>query len=113
VLGEVSIGFDGATCVYDGPPTLPAGAYEVSTEAGSATYVAAVAHLIAGATLDDVTAWMAEHPNEEPPMVDEVAIVGGWGEPSPAAIVFKAGTVAIACGTEDGTIYIAGTVDVS
>jgi len=46
-------------------------------------------------------------------MVDDIGVVGGWGEPSPAAIVFRTGTVAIACGTEDGAIHVAGTVEVS
>jgi inosine-uridine nucleoside N-ribohydrolase len=113
VLGEVTVDFDGTTCSYGGPPTLPAGAYEVSTAAGPTEYVAAVVHLVAGATVDEVLAWVAEHPDEEPPMVDDIGVVGGWGEPSPAAIVFRTGTVAIACGTEDGAVHVAGTVDVS
>ena len=92
VLGEVTVDFDGTTCSYDGPPTLPAGAYEVSTAAGPTEYIAAVAHLVAGATVDEVLAWVAEHPDEDPPMVDDIAVVGGWGEPSPAAIVFRTGT---------------------
>ena len=57
--------------------------------------------------------WVAEHPDEDPPMVDDIGVVGGWGEPSPAAIVFRTGTVVIACGTEDGAIHVAGTVEVS
>ena len=113
VLGDVTVGFDGTTCSYGGPPTLPAGAYEVSTDAGSTEYVVAVAHLVPGAGVDDVLAWVAEHPDEDPPMVDDIGIVGGWGEPSPAAIVFRSGTVAIVCGTEDGQLHVAGTVDVT
>lgn len=113
VLGEVTVAFDGTTCSYDGPPTLPTGAYEVSTAAGPTGYVAAVVHLVAGATVDEVLAWVAERPDEDPPMVDDIAVVGGWGEPSPAAIVFRTGTVAVACGTEDGAVHLAGTVEVS
>jgi hypothetical protein len=85
----------------------------VSTDAGSTEYVVAVAHLVPGAGVDDVLAWVAEHPDEDPPMVDDIGIVGGWGEPSPAAIVFRSGTVAIVCGTEDGQLHVAGTVDVT
>jgi inosine-uridine nucleoside N-ribohydrolase len=113
VLGEVTVDFDGTTCSYVGPATLTAGAYEVSIGAGPADYVAAVAHLATGAAVDDVLAWVAEHPDEDPPMVDDIAVVGGWGEPSPAAIVFRTGTVAIACGTADGEIHVASTVEVS
>jgi inosine-uridine nucleoside N-ribohydrolase len=113
VLGEITVGFDGTTCSYGGPPVLPAGAYDVITQAGPEAYLAAVAHLLPGATVDDVLAWATEHPDEDPPMVDDLSVVGGWGEPSPATIVFKPGTVVIACGTEDGAIHVAGSVDVS
>jgi hypothetical protein len=109
----MTVEFDGTTCSYDGPPTLAEGAYEVSTGAGQTGYSAVVAHLVAGSTIDEVMTWVAEHPDEEPPMVDEVAVIGAWGEPSPATIAFRAGTVALACGTDDGAIHVAGTVDVS
>ena len=113
VLGAVTVDFDGTTCTYDGPPTLTSGAYEVSIGAGPTEYMAVLAHLLEGSTIDEVLAWVAEHPDEEPPMVDDVQAVGGWGEPSPAPIVFKAGTVAIVCGTAAGAIHVAGTVEVS
>jgi pyrimidine-specific ribonucleoside hydrolase len=113
LLGAVTIDFDGTTCTYGGPPVLPTGAYEVSIDPGSTEYSAAVAHLIDGATADEVEAWLLEHPNEEPPMVDEVTVIGGWGEPSPATVAFQPGTVGIACATADGAIHFAGSVDVS
>jgi hypothetical protein len=113
VLGDVSVGFDGSTCTYTGAPTLTAGAYVVTVQPASVPYVAAIAHLAEGATVDDVLTWIGEHPDEEPPMVDEVTVVGGWGEPSPATVPFRAGTVAIACGTEDGAISFADSVAVS
>ena len=113
VLGDVGVAFDGTTCSFDAPHTLPAGVYEVSTGAGPTTYGAVVAHLVDGATLDEVLAWVAEHPNEEPPMVDDVQFVGGDGGPSQAAVALSAGTVAVVCGTEDGAIFVAGTIDVT
>jgi inosine-uridine nucleoside N-ribohydrolase len=113
VLGDVSVAFDGSTCSFAGPSTLPAGAYVVSVEPAPVPYVVAVAHLADGATVDEVLAWIAEHPDQEPPMVDDVTVVGGWGEPSPATVVFRAGTVAIACGTDDGAINFAGSVEVT
>jgi hypothetical protein len=113
VLGDVSVGFDGSTCSYEGPPALATGAYVVTVEPGAVPYVVAIAHLVDGATVDDVLAWIAAHPDEEPPMVDEVTVVGGWGETSPASVVFPSGTVAVACGTEDGAITVAASLDVS
>jgi hypothetical protein len=113
VLGDMTVGFDGTTCSYGGPARLAAGAYEVSTEASSSDYMVVVAHLVPGASVDDVLAWVAEHPDQDPPMVDDIGAVGGWGEPSPAAIVFRSGTVAIVCGTEDGEVHVAGTVEVT
>jgi pyrimidine-specific ribonucleoside hydrolase len=113
VLGEVAVSFDGSTCSYAGPQKLTTGAYVVTAEPGPVPYVVAIAHLADGATVDEVLAWIAAHPGEEPPMVDEVTAVGGWGEPSPASVVFPSGTVAVACGAEDGAVTVAASLDVS
>jgi hypothetical protein len=112
VVGEATLSFDGAACVYEGPTTLPVGSLRVTVKPGSAQYLVLVAHLVDGATPDEALAWQAEHPGEQPPMVDAVEVVGEGFLPSPANVALHAGLNPVLCALPDGSVVPGAVVDV-
>jgi pyrimidine-specific ribonucleoside hydrolase len=111
-IGDVTISFDGTVCRYEGPDAPVAGNYLVDLRPGPVPYWGAVVHLVPGTTLEEVAAWVVEHPDEQPPMIENVVTVGeGVLEPT-ASVDFRAGTVGIACITENGAIHIAANLQV-
>ncbi|MGD9701853.1 MAG: nucleoside hydrolase [Acidimicrobiia bacterium] len=112
IVGNATVGFDGATCTYDGPTSLPPGSLVVTATPGPVPYYALVAHLVEGATIEDAVAWAAEHPDEQPPMIDRIDAVGEDAMPSPATIELMTGTSAVVCGTTEGALALGATVTV-
>jgi pyrimidine-specific ribonucleoside hydrolase len=113
VLGEVTVGFDGSTCAYGGPATIAAGAYRVTLLPADVPFAVVVAPLLGEATLDEVLAWIDEHPDEEPPMVGEAAFLAPDNPNLPESLVFAPGRVGIVCVTEQDSIVPAGEVSVT
>lgn len=104
VLGEITVGFDGSTCSYDGPDPIDAGAYRVALVPGAEPYAVVVAQLLGTATLDETMAWIAEHPDQEPPMVGATVFIGVDMPDPPASVVVAPERVAIVCVTDQETI---------
>jgi inosine-uridine nucleoside N-ribohydrolase len=104
VLGEVTIAFDGTACSYDGPDPIDAGAYRVTLVPGEVPYAVVVGQLLGGATLDETMAWIAEHPDQQPPMVGATAFIGVDMRDPPDSVQFERGSVAIVCVTDAESI---------
>ena len=104
LLGEVTVAFDGTTCSYDGPDPIPAGAYRVALVPGDVPYAVVVGQLLGGATLDETMAWIAEHPDQQPPMVGATVFLGVDMRDPPDGVTFTPGSVAIVCVTDQETI---------
>ena len=98
VIGQATLSFDGTTCTYDGPTSLPEGMLRLTVTPGPVPYIGVVAHLVEGATPEEALAWQTENPGEQPPMVDSAQAVGEDALPSPA-------TVALTAGTERGRVH--------
>jgi pyrimidine-specific ribonucleoside hydrolase len=82
LAGAVTITYDGSTCATDVPPRLAAGVVLLTFKNDSGVDAAgALGLLAAGATIDDLDAWIAAHPGdtEGPEMVAD-----SWGAFSPA-----------------------------
>jgi inosine-uridine nucleoside N-ribohydrolase len=112
VSGELAVSFDGQECTYEGPADLEQGFYSIELQPGPEQYWGVVAHLVPPATVDEVMAWMAEHPDEQPPMVDSIVQVGEGMLESPAVVPFLPETVALACVSADGSLDVAASVAV-
>jgi hypothetical protein len=110
LLGELAVAFDGTECSYDGPVTLPAGAYRVEVAPGPEPYAVVIAPLLGDATLDEVLAWVAEHPEQEPPMVGETTFI--TPDAPESDVVLEPGRVGLVCGTEENEIVPAGEISV-
>jgi pyrimidine-specific ribonucleoside hydrolase len=111
VAGEATVSFDGVTCTYDGPTSLPVGAIRVTRTPGPSPYLVGVAHLVEGATLDEALEWLAQHPGEQPPMVDRIETIGEGGLPSPATIELLPGMNPVVCAPPDGSIVPGAVVE--
>jgi len=103
-VGEATVSYDGTACTYDGPTSVPVGTLQVTVEPGPVPYVAIVAHIAEGATIDEALAWQAAHPGEQPPMVDVATAIGEAGLPSPAHVELLAGQNGVVCGLEGGAV---------
>jgi inosine-uridine nucleoside N-ribohydrolase len=112
-IGDVTISFDGSVCRYEGPDAPVAGNYLVDLRPGPVPFWGTVVHLAPGTTLEEVAAWVVEHPDEQPPMIEDVATIGDGVLEPPANVEFRADTVGVACITENGTIHIATTLQVA
>jgi hypothetical protein len=113
VVGEATLSFDGTTCTYTGPTSLPEGMLRLTVTPGPVPYIGVVAHLVEGATLDEALAWQAEHPGEQPPMVDSAEAVGEDAQPSPATVTLLPGLNPVVCVTPDALIIGGGTITVN
>jgi inosine-uridine nucleoside N-ribohydrolase len=98
VVADMTVSFDGTNCVYAGPESVPAGLARVIVPSAAAPPLVIVAHLVGGATVDDALAWVRTHADEEPPMVDDVTLIGEGGLASPALVELSEGTVGLVCG---------------
>jgi inosine-uridine nucleoside N-ribohydrolase len=106
ILGSFVVGFADGECTFDGPSELRAGRYQVSSAVGEVEYYAVIAHFAGDATTQDALDWVAQHPDEEPPMVDEVAAIGEDGASS-TDVVLTPGNAAVVCFTMDNAIHVA------
>lgn len=104
VVGQATVGFDGTTCTYDGPASTEVGALVVTATPGTVEYWVIVVHLVEGATMEEAYAWATEHPNEPPPMIDQIDVVGEGALASPARIDLLPGTSAVACQTAETVV---------
>ncbi len=112
ILGTFVVGFKGGECTFDGPSELPAGRYQFSATPGDVAYWVAVAHFVGDATGQDAIDWVMQHPEDDPPMVDEVATIDEEGG-SPTDIVLAAGNAGVVCLAEDNTIDLAADIVIS
>jgi inosine-uridine nucleoside N-ribohydrolase len=113
VVGEATLSFDGTTCAYEGPTSLPEGMLRLTVTPGPVPFIGVVAHLVEGATLEEALAWQTANPGEQPPMVDSAEVVGEETLPSSATVALAPGLNAVVCSTPDGlpTAGAAITVD--
>lgn len=109
-VAEATASFDGTTCSYDGPATVPAGRLLLtyrSTVAGSG---AAVVQLTGELTIEEIVSYVAANPTDEgPPGVADVTFLEP-GAPTPVDVVAPA--VAIACGAEQAVPVAGPTITV-
>jgi hypothetical protein len=112
VVGEATVSFDGVTCTYEGPASLPAGALRVTQVAGAVPYYVLVAHLVEGFTIEEAIAWQAEHPGEQPPMIDDFEVIGEGALLSPANVALEAGENSVVCATDDGLLVFGRSLTV-
>ena len=114
VLGEVTVGFDGTTCSYERSiDAARPGPTEVSTAGGATEYITAVVHLVAGATVDEVLTWVAEHPTR----THRWSTTSGWSEvgasPHRRRSSSGRGPWPLRAAPRTAAIHVAGTVEVS
>ena len=105
-VGDAVIRFDGSSCRYDGPAAVEAGRMRFTFETSEPGWVAAVAHLTGELSVEDIAAWIDQHPGELPvPGVDRVlGVVArgvGWFDVVPS-------TEIVVCGSEDGRTKLVG-----
>jgi inosine-uridine nucleoside N-ribohydrolase len=113
LAGSFTVGFEPGSCRYDGPEQVAAGRYVVDLAPGSTPFWVGVAHLTDGSTVDDALAWIAEHPDQEPPMVEELVTVGeGMLEP-PADVVLREGNAAVVCFTATNEVIVGASLAVT
>jgi hypothetical protein len=114
IVGDATLSFDGTTCSYDGPTAPPAGRLRVTVATGGVPFAGVVAQLAEGATLEEVLAWAAAHPNEQPPGLDVINFVGEKEGmlPSPADVELGVGTTVMACLSETGVPSVGAQLDV-
>lgn len=111
VVGRATVKFDGTTCTYDGPTTPGVGALVVTVVPGSEPYGVSVVHLADGTTVEEAVAWIAEHPGEVPPMIEQdLGYIGEGGLASPATIELIPGSNPLACLTGDGSIHLGAVI---
>ena len=111
-VGEGVVRYDGTTCTYEGPSAVPPGRMTFTFETTVQGWVGAVVHLVGGATVTEVLAWVAAHPGsqEMPPGVDELVVLEPGGT---TRVKARSGTVAVACGADTGVApLVAGTFTV-
>ena len=104
-VGEGTITFDGTTCTYDGPTTVPAGRmlFEYRSELEGSGAV--VVHLTGELTVEEILEYVVANPTDEaPPGVDELFYVAAEGQ---TRVDVTPPAVAIAC-SEPQAIPIAG-----
>jgi inosine-uridine nucleoside N-ribohydrolase len=113
IVADVTVTFDGTSCIYEGPISVPAGLVRVTVPDDAAPFAVILAHLVEGATLDDTLAWVRGHPEEEPPMVDDVDVLGEEALPSPAIVELTAGSVGVVCAVSPDDIRAAAELIVT
>ena len=113
VVGQVTLSFDGTTCTYDGPTSLPEGMLRLTVTPGPVPYIGVVAHLVEGATPEEAFAWQTENPGEQPPMVDSAEAVGEDALPSLATVALVPGLNVVVCITPDGLPTAGATITVN
>jgi inosine-uridine nucleoside N-ribohydrolase len=111
-IGEVSLSFDGSVCRYEGPERPGQGNYLVDLRPGRVQFWGVIAQLVPGTTMEKAAAWIVEHPNEQPPMIEEIATIGEGVLEPPGSVAFRSGTVGVACLTEDNMVHVATSVEV-
>jgi inosine-uridine nucleoside N-ribohydrolase len=111
-IDDVTLGFDGSVCRYEGPETPRTGNYLVDLQPGPTQFWGVIAQLAPGTTLEDAAAWIALHPTESPPMIEEIITVGEGVLEPPGSVEFRPGTVGVGCLTADGTIHVATDLQV-
>jgi inosine-uridine nucleoside N-ribohydrolase len=112
LTGRATVRFDGERCTYDGPSMLAPGALEVTLDEGEVPFAVIVAHLVAGATIDEALAFAVEHPGEDPPMIDAGAFVGDGGLASPARVELLPGDNPVVCASFDGSLEVGAVLAV-
>jgi pyrimidine-specific ribonucleoside hydrolase len=110
-VGEGTISFDGTTCSFDGPTSVPPGTmlfeYQSSLEGSGA----AVVHLTGELTLEQVIERaVADPPTDDLPAgIDAITYVE---PPGPTRVDATAPAIAIACSAEQGTPIAGPTITV-
>lgn len=109
-VGEGTIAFDGTTCTYDGPTSVPAGRmlFEYrSTVEGSG---AVVVHLTGELTVEEILEYALANPTDEtPPGVDDLTYIAAEGQ---TRVDVTPPAVAVACGGEEGLPVPGPTISV-
>jgi hypothetical protein len=109
-VAEATVSFDGTTCSYDGPTTVPAGRLLLtfrSTVEGSG---AAIVHLTGELSIDEIIAHVAANPaDEDPPGVADLTFLDPGG---PTRVDVVGPAVAIACSAEQAIPVAGPTVTV-
>lgn len=110
-VGEGTISFDGTTCTFDGPTSVPPGTmlfeYQSSLEGSGA----AVVHLTGELTLEQVIERAVTDPpaDDLPEGIDAISFVDPSGQ---TRIDAQAPAIAIACSEEQGTPVAGPTITV-
>jgi hypothetical protein len=109
-VGEGTITFDGTTCTYDGPTSVPAGRVLLdyrSTVEGSG---AVVVHLTGELTIEEIIEHVVANPTDEaPPGVDDIVYIQVEGQ---TRVDVTPPAVAIACSSEQGLPVAGPTITV-
>ena len=99
-VAEASITFDGTTCAYDGPASVPAGRLLLDYRSDLDGSGAAVVHLTGALTIEEIIAHVVADPtDEDPPGVADLTFID-LGVQTPVDVMPPA--VAIACSAEQG-----------
>lgn len=112
VVGRAVIRYDGSTCSYDGPATVPSGRMRFTFQTTDPAWSGAVVGLTGERSIEEILAWLETHPESSAslPGVDQVTPV----PPRFATHVdVDPPRVAVICAPNEPEPLLAGTVTVS
>jgi hypothetical protein len=98
-VGTAVIRFDGTTCSYDGPTSVPAGRMLFTFETTVSGAGGAVADLTGELTIEEILQAVVANPDQDPPGIEAITFVDPARE---TRVDVTAPTMAVACGTEGG-----------
>jgi hypothetical protein len=111
LVGRAVIRYDGSTCSYDGPATVPSGRMRFTFRTTDPAWAGAVVGLTGERSMEEILAWVESHPGSR----DSVPGVRQVTPVSPGFAMHLDVTsprVAVVCAADDPVPLLAGTVTV-
>lgn len=112
LVGRAVIRYDGSTCRYDGPATVPSGRMRFTFRTTDPAWSGAVVGLTGERSMEEILAWVQAHPGSH----DSVPGVRGVTPVSPGFAMHldvASPRVAVVCAADDPVPLVAGTVTVT
>jgi hypothetical protein len=110
-VGDAEIRYDGGTCTYDGPASVPVGRMRFTFETTDPPWTGAVVGLTGELSIEKIIAWLEAHPGSTEP-------VPGVGQATPVQpggtmyVDVASPQIAVVCASDAGVLLPAGTVTV-
>jgi inosine-uridine nucleoside N-ribohydrolase len=110
-VGDAAIQYDGSTCSYDGPATVPSGRMRFAFDTTEPAWTGAVVSLTGELSIERILAWVEAHPDSRVP-------VPGVAQATPVLpgitnyVDVVSPQMAVLCASDDRVLLLAGTVTV-